>query len=384
MFAYRVEKRHVRALTVLLFAEACGFNPTPPERVRDPAQVDPMPASPPSSTGPGMTADPAGAQNPPPAPGQPGTGAPDANHPPIAVAARVAGMMNQVIDIALMGSDPDGDMITFHASNPHHGALVRPSGTNHVFYAPIPDYFGSDSFDFTVNDGRVDSPSATITISLADNRSCASLLATGGATQGSGLYAIYPNGILTSKPTEVYCDMTVDSGGWTLVGRSAEPPTMGFDPMGPTGPGHGGPMAPMPMTQVPFGWSVDVGSPKDDGQPYALDTNDAAIPFHEILVATYDDNKNITAAFRLTLDTQHFYSDCYQQLCPTTVTPVLGTCGTSPTALSQAGVTHAGYSFMFAMADESAYGLLADHYVMPDDCAGGGGLNGRPGMIFVR
>jgi hypothetical protein len=62
--------------------------------------------------------------------------------------------------------DPDDDELTFQiVSDPSHGTLTdfdADAGT--VVYTPNPDYYGSDSFTFTVNDGTADSNVATVDV----------------------------------------------------------------------------------------------------------------------------------------------------------------------------------------------------------------------------
>jgi thermitase len=69
------------------------------------------------------------------------------------------------LNITLTGSDPDGDPLTYQVvAAPIHGALsgVAPTQT----YTPNPNYNGSDSFTFKINDGELDSNEATVAITL--------------------------------------------------------------------------------------------------------------------------------------------------------------------------------------------------------------------------
>ena len=68
--------------------------------------------------------------------------------------------------IALSASDVDGDPITFSiVSGPSHGSLTGtgPART----YTPEANYSGPDSFIFTVNDGTLDSNTATVSITVS-------------------------------------------------------------------------------------------------------------------------------------------------------------------------------------------------------------------------
>lgn len=67
------------------------------------------------------------------------------------------------VSITLIGNDPDGDVLTYKvATGPSHGRL---SGTApKLTYTPQPNFNGTDSFTFVINDGTVDSVPETVII----------------------------------------------------------------------------------------------------------------------------------------------------------------------------------------------------------------------------
>jgi gliding motility-associated-like protein len=68
-------------------------------------------------------------------------------------------------DIVLVGTDADGDPITYTIVTPPVNGVLTGTGAN-VTYTPDQDYFGPDSFTFTVNDGVLTSNMATVTITV--------------------------------------------------------------------------------------------------------------------------------------------------------------------------------------------------------------------------
>jgi hypothetical protein len=101
-----------------------------------------------------------------------------ANTPPVANAQAVSTNEDTPKTITLTGSDVDGNSLTFATgTGPSHGSLgsisaVTCTGTApkscsaEVTYTPALNYNGSDSFTFKVNDGTVDSPAATVSITI--------------------------------------------------------------------------------------------------------------------------------------------------------------------------------------------------------------------------
>jgi VCBS repeat-containing protein len=87
------------------------------------------------------------------------------NHAPMANAQSVTTAEDTSAAIALTGSDIDGDSLTFAVvTQPANGTLsgIAPNLT----YAPTANYNGSDSFTFKVNDGKLDSTAATVSITV--------------------------------------------------------------------------------------------------------------------------------------------------------------------------------------------------------------------------
>lgn len=89
----------------------------------------------------------------------------DQNRPPTATALDLATDEDVPLVIKLIGSDQDGNPLTYKIVNsPLNGGL---SGTPpNLTYVPIANFNGSDFFAFRVNDGTVDSTPATVKITV--------------------------------------------------------------------------------------------------------------------------------------------------------------------------------------------------------------------------
>ncbi len=122
------------------------------------------------------------------------------NHNPVANNQNIATNMNTAKSITLTASDSDADKLTYAITKqPSHGTLTGtiPSLT----YTPASGYTGSDSFTFKVNDGKADSNTATISLSIGSTSS--------GGTDKFGIKKIYP---LKSGGEEWYMDMNNPNG----------------------------------------------------------------------------------------------------------------------------------------------------------------------------
>ena len=88
------------------------------------------------------------------------------NTAPTATAQSVTGNEDTPQTITLVGSDADGDALTYAlATNPSNGTSTLIG--NVVTYTPNTNYNGSDNFTFTVSDAEYTSSAATVSITVA-------------------------------------------------------------------------------------------------------------------------------------------------------------------------------------------------------------------------
>jgi len=111
------------------------------------------------------------------------------NHPPVAGADSVVIASGDivVIDVLSNDSDPDGDEITILSVGiANKGTVSWQPGQATITYAHDPRRKGSDSFSYTISDGRGGSASTTVSITLGSSGSGDSGGSTGGSGKGGG------------------------------------------------------------------------------------------------------------------------------------------------------------------------------------------------------
>ncbi len=92
----------------------------------------------------------------------------------------------------------------------------------------------------------------------------------------NGIYKINPIGW---TPTNVYCNMEIDGGGWTLVARSVAGANIGD-----------------------FGWLVSNGDVYDDSLIYSFWPSVKNIYFNELMLSDYTNGKQIDHALKIPVD----------------------------------------------------------------------------------
>jgi hypothetical protein len=94
------------------------------------------------------------------------------NDAPIATSQTVVTVKNDPVDITLMGSDRDSNILYFFiATHPLRGTIgtlmITSSTSAKLTYTPAPDYIGRDRFLFWVYDGKAYSSPGQITINIS-------------------------------------------------------------------------------------------------------------------------------------------------------------------------------------------------------------------------
>ena len=140
---------------------------------------------------------------------------PISNHPPVANPQSITVDKDSIDNaITLVGTDADGDTLSYTATQPSHGTVTLVGAV--AKYTPTADYVGTDSFTFKVNDGAVDSASATVSITIPNEEE--------------------PNHSPVANPQSVTVDKDSIDNVIALVGTDADGDTLSYTT---TQPSHG-------------------------------------------------------------------------------------------------------------------------------------------------
>jgi autotransporter-associated beta strand protein len=87
------------------------------------------------------------------------------NDAPVAIAQNVTTNEDTTLPITLTGSDIENSALSFTIISPPANGTLSGTAPN-LTYTPAPNFNGADSFTFIVNDGTVDSATATVSITV--------------------------------------------------------------------------------------------------------------------------------------------------------------------------------------------------------------------------
>ena len=89
------------------------------------------------------------------------------NYAPISTDVSLQGDEDTTITGRIPASDPDGDVLAYQiAHQPLHGSVVLDSRSGEFVYVPAANYHGTDSFEVSITDGRGNSTSSTVNITV--------------------------------------------------------------------------------------------------------------------------------------------------------------------------------------------------------------------------
>jgi hypothetical protein len=190
----------------------------------------------------------------------------------------------------------------------------------------------------------------------------------------TGVYRLDPDGEGGAAPFPAFCDMTLDGGGWTLVGRSVSGASPG----------------------TPFGWTRATGSVDDDTAPYSLGVLNRGVPFREGAIGSTVVGKAWGEQVYAVTYPDGFASDCLESACQVVADRprhLLGDCRSTfgPTMLRRQGYLST-FPWFFTRDITAANDLTSVTGLQPygfflfysDDCDLDGLMNERQGMIMVR
>ena len=133
----------------------------------------------------------------------------------------------------------------------------------------------TNQFDAYVTDTYLISGKEEELIWIIPYTTCKKILESGGS-YGNWIYNINPSWL---NPFEVYCDMEVDGGWWTLIWRSLVWANI-WD----------------------FWWMVSNGNIRDDSVLYSLWSEVVNMWFSEIMLSTYTTSKEVVEAIKVDVD----------------------------------------------------------------------------------
>jgi VCBS repeat-containing protein len=136
------------------------------------------------------------------------------NTPPVSDAQELTTIEDTALGITLTASDADGNPLSWIVGAPNHGVLTGTAPD--LTYTPTADWHGTDTFNFHVNDGIIDSITAAVTIQVNPVNDTPSAVADGYTTSEDIPLTVPDPGVLAND-----ADVDLDSLAAVLVAGPA-------------------------------------------------------------------------------------------------------------------------------------------------------------------
>jgi autotransporter-associated beta strand protein len=144
------------------------------------------------------------------------------NDAPVAIGDSVSTPVNTARAITLVGTDVDGNSLTYTIVTPPVSGTLSGTAPN-VIYTPSTNFTGAVSFTFNVNDGTADSPAAMVSITvndLATTHFAERNLSTSVVKENSNTDTILFKNSVPGHLYQLQQSDDLTSGSWTNVGRA--------------------------------------------------------------------------------------------------------------------------------------------------------------------
>jgi len=136
------------------------------------------------------------------------------NHRPPVISTPPSYSLNEdgTVNVKLVGSDPDGNLDTlfFNVVKPPRYGQLTGVGSD-LIYAPDPDYYGTDSFSYTVSDGAFESEPGVVELSIAPVEDTPQVTAPAAVDESLGFTFEFPVDVYDPDEDEALM-VTVDWG----------------------------------------------------------------------------------------------------------------------------------------------------------------------------
>ena len=201
-----------------------------------------------------------------------GTDEPPENQAPVATGQSLLLVENTTTSISLNASDANQDPLTLVVTQqPNQGTLTVNANSLTVSYSPDENYIGADSFSFKVNDGELDSNTATVTLEVVPEQTGEGIsnpVVIGGISI-DGNNSDWNNLVMFNTDPADIATNTTNPIDWLSAGmaHSSETVYLTYQNKGAVTPNN------TTGTSISWGWQTYIDSDSDSTTGFAFNTD---------------------------------------------------------------------------------------------------------------